>query len=316
MLLMISSDDTRRQCAMTARDRPLSFGIKTSQMGATYEQILKVWREADQIPVFEHAWLWDHMVPLRGDIKGAALEAWTLLGALAAETSRLRLGVIVTSNRLRSPTLLAKMAATVDHIADGRLVFGIGAGGSRVAGDNPAVREFEAYGVPLVSPGEAAADLAQSCDIIRRMWTEDEPFDFDGPSIRLRGAVCEPKPVQKPHPPVLIGGLGDRLLRIVAEHADIWNYPGVPSPQFRERNQVLEQHCAAIGRDSGEIIRSMQTIVRCDDPGEPAATRARLLEMIDAGVSHIVIAAILAGRPLHWVVDEIIEPVLAEAKPR
>jgi alkanesulfonate monooxygenase SsuD/methylene tetrahydromethanopterin reductase-like flavin-dependent oxidoreductase (luciferase family) len=301
---------------MTAPDRPLSFGIKTSQMGATYEQILKVWREADQIPVFEHAWLWDHMVPLRGDIKGAALEAWTLLGALAAETSRLRLGVIVTSNRLRSPTLLAKMAATVDHIADGRLVLGIGAGGSRVAGDNPAVREFEAYGVPLVSPGQAVRDLAQSCDVIRRMWTEDEPFDFDGPSIRLRGAVCEPKPVQKPYPPVLIGGLGDRMLRVVAEHADIWNYPGVPSPQFRERNQVLEQHCAAIGRDSTEIVRSMQTIVRCDDPGEPAATRARLLEMIDAGVSHIVIGAILAGRPLHWVVDEIIEPVLAEAKPR
>jgi alkanesulfonate monooxygenase SsuD/methylene tetrahydromethanopterin reductase-like flavin-dependent oxidoreductase (luciferase family) len=224
--------------------------------------------------------------------------------------------VIVTSNRLRSPTLLAKMAATVDHIADGRLVLGIGAGGSRVAGDNPAVREFEAYGVPLVPPGEAVRGLAQSCDVIRRMWTEDEPFDFDGPSIRLRGAVCEPKPVQKPHPPVLIGGLGDRLLRIVAEHADIWNYPGVPSPQFRERNQVLEQHCAAIGRDSSEIVRSMQAIVWCDDPGEPAATRARLLEMIDAGVSHIVIAAILAGRPLHWVVDEIIEPVLAEAKPR
>src|SRR5260370_949957 len=97
---------------MTVPDRALSFGIKTSQMGNSYEQILEVWREADQLPVFEHAWLWDHMVPLRGDIKGAALEAWTLLAALAAQTSRLRLGVIVTSNRLRSPTLLAKMAAT------------------------------------------------------------------------------------------------------------------------------------------------------------------------------------------------------------
>ena len=90
------------------------------------------------------------MVPLRGDVTGAALEAWTLLPALAAQTSRLRLGVIVTSNRLRSPTLLAKMAATVDIIAAGRLVFGIGAGGSRVAGENPAIREYEAYGVPLV----------------------------------------------------------------------------------------------------------------------------------------------------------------------
>jgi Luciferase-like monooxygenase len=141
---------------MTAPARRLSFGIKTSQMGLSYEEILRIWREADQIPVFGHAWLWDHMVPLRGDIRGAALEAWTLLAALAAQTTRLRLGVIVTSNRLRSPALLAKMAATVDVIADGRLDFGIGAGGSRVAGANPAVREFEAYGVPLVSPGEGS----------------------------------------------------------------------------------------------------------------------------------------------------------------
>ena len=104
---------------MTASDQRLSFGIKTSQMGLSYEEILRIWREADQIPVFEHAWLWDHMVPLRGEITGAALEAWTLLAALAAQTSRLRLGVIVTSNRLRSPALLAKMAATVDIIASG-----------------------------------------------------------------------------------------------------------------------------------------------------------------------------------------------------
>jgi alkanesulfonate monooxygenase SsuD/methylene tetrahydromethanopterin reductase-like flavin-dependent oxidoreductase (luciferase family) len=301
---------------MTTPERRLSFGVKTSQMGLSYEQILTVWREADQIPVFEHAWLWDHMVPLRGDVTGAALEAWTLLPALAVQTSRLQLGVIVTSNRLRSPTLLAKMAATVDIIAAGRLVFGIGAGGSRVAGENPAVREYEAYGVPLVSPGEAVRDLAQACEIVRRMWTEDAPFDFDGPSLRLRGAVCEPKPVQRPHPPIMIGGSGDRMLRVVAEHADIWNYPGPPTPEFRQRDQVLKDHCAAIGRDSSEITRSMQTIVRCDDPDAPAATRALLLEMVDAGVTHLVLAAILGSRSLRWVADEIVEPVMAEARHR
>jgi alkanesulfonate monooxygenase SsuD/methylene tetrahydromethanopterin reductase-like flavin-dependent oxidoreductase (luciferase family) len=301
---------------MTVLGQRLSFGIKTSQMGLTYEQILRVWREADEIPVFEHAWLWDHMVPLRGDIRGAALEAWTLLAALAAQTARLRLGVIVTSNRLRSPTVLAKMAATVDIIAGGRLDFGIGAGGSRVAAENPAVREFEAYGVPLVPPGQAVRDLAQSCAVIRRMWTEDEPFDFQGPSLGLKGAVCEPKPLQKPHPPILIGGAGDRVLRIVAEHADIWNYPGTPSEDFRERNQALNRHCAAIGRDPGGIVRSMQTIVRCDDPQAPAAARALLLEMIDAGVTHIVLAAVLSGRPVRWLADEIIEPVLAEVRRR
>src|SRR3954452_14904613 len=215
----------------------VSFGIKTSQMGLTYDHIQRVWREADRIDVFEHAWLWDHLIPLRGDAGADALEAWTLLAALAAETSRLRLGVIVTDNRLRSPTLLAKMAATVDVIAGGRLDFGIGVGGSRVAGPNPAVREFAAYGVPLVSPGEAVRDLAEACEVIKRMWTADEPFDYAGRSIRLTGAIGAPRPVQRPHPPIMIGGAGDRVLGIVAEHADIWNYPGGPDDAFRRRDE-------------------------------------------------------------------------------
>src|SRR6266481_620239 len=178
---------------MAVAPQGISFGIKTSQMGLSYAEAQSVWREADQLPAFEHAWLWDHMIPLRGDVRADALEAWTLLAALAAQTTR-----------LRSPALLATMAATVDVIADGRLIFGIGTGGSRTGGQNPAEREFEAYGVPLVSPGHAVRDLAESCDLIRRMWTTSEPFDFDGPSIRLRGAVCELKPVQQPHSPIMI----------------------------------------------------------------------------------------------------------------
>lgn len=297
---------------MTTGPRRVSFGIKTSQMGLAYDEILRVWHEAEEIPVFEHAWLWDHLVPLRGDIRGAALEAWTLLSALAAQTSRLRLGVIVTSNRFRSPTLLAKMAATVDIIAGGRLDFGIGVGASRVETENPGVREFEAYGVPLVSPGEAVRDLAESLSIIRRMWTAVEPFDFDGESIQLKGAVCEPKPLQKPHPPILIGGSGGRVLRIVAEHADIWNYPGSPSPEFLQRNELRNQHCAAIGRDPNEIVRSMQTIIRNDDPDTIEATRSALVEMISSGVTHIVLGSAVSGRPTQWIADEIVEPVLAE----
>jgi alkanesulfonate monooxygenase SsuD/methylene tetrahydromethanopterin reductase-like flavin-dependent oxidoreductase (luciferase family) len=300
---------------MNILDRPLSFGVKTSQQGLTYDEILRVWREADQIPLFEHAWLWDHMVPLRGDIRGAALEAWTLLAALAAQTRRLRLGVIVTSNRLRSPTLLAKMAATVDVISGGRLDVGIGVGGSRVPGDNPAVREYEAYGVPLVSPGEAVGDFAESCEILRRMWTEKEPFDFDGRSIQLKGAVCEPKPLQRPHPPILIGGWGERVLRIVAEYADIWNCPANTVEQFEEKNTILIEDCAAIGRDPNEIVRSIQMIVRCDDPDAPAATRAGILEMVEAGMTHFVLAAVLGGRPVQWLAEEIVEPVLAEVSP-
>jgi alkanesulfonate monooxygenase SsuD/methylene tetrahydromethanopterin reductase-like flavin-dependent oxidoreductase (luciferase family) len=292
--------------------RTLSFGIKTSQQGTAYAEIQRVWQEADRLPVLEHAWLWDHLVPLRGPVTGAALEAWTLLSALAAQTARLRLGVIVTSNRLRSPTLLAKMAATVDVIAGGRLEFGIGAGGTSAGGPNPAIREFGAYGVPLVSPGQAVRDLAEACAVIRRMWTAAGPFDYDGPSLRLRGAVCEPRPVQRPHPPIMVGGAGDRVLRVAAEHASTWNCALPSAAEFRQRDLVLREHCAAIGRDPDEIVRSMQTVVRCEEPGAAPAAREWLLDVIEAGVTHLVLAPVLAGRPVRWLAEEVIEPVLAQ----
>jgi hypothetical protein len=167
-------------------------------MGLTYEQILKVWREADQIPVFEHAWLWDHIVPLRGGHqcrRPRGVDSPRRTGRPNAPLATRR------HRDQQSPAftdLAAKMAATVDIVSGGRLDFGIGVGGSRLAVENPAVREFEAYGVPLVSPGVTVRDFADSCTIIHRIWTETEPFDFDGQSIHLRGAVCEPKPLQKP----------------------------------------------------------------------------------------------------------------------
>ena len=296
---------------------PLSFGIKTSQMGLTYQDILRVWRDADQVPLFGHAWLWDHLVPLRGDVHGAALEAWTLLGALAAQTQRLRLGVMVTSNRLRNPALLAKMAATVDVISGGRLDFGIGAGASQLPGAPEALteivrREFEAYGVPIVPPGAAIGALAEACTLIRRMWTEDDLFDFGGRHYQLRGAACEPKPVQRPHPPFVIGAGGERsALRVVAEQADIWNCPSRTAAEFRHKSRVLDEHCAAIGRDPAEITRSMQVLV---PPGDPAASRALLLELIGAGVTHLVLAPLppCPDRPAQWLADEIAAPVAAQ----
>jgi alkanesulfonate monooxygenase SsuD/methylene tetrahydromethanopterin reductase-like flavin-dependent oxidoreductase (luciferase family) len=306
---------------MIERNR-VSFGIKTSQMGLTYEDILTVWREADQIPLIEHAWLWDHMVPLRGDARADALEAWTLLAALAAQTVRLHLGVIVTSNRLRPPAVLAKMAATTDIIAGGRLVFGIGAGGALLppqhphAATNTSIREFKAYGIPLVPVAKAIADLAEACIVIKRMWTEREPFDFDGSAYQLTGAVCEPKPLQKPHPPIMIGAGGEKLgLRVVAQHADIWNCPTQTVEEFRHKNDVLGEHCAAIGRDPNDITRSVQLIVRCQDPAEPASTREHVLELINAGVTHIVLAAVACpGPPGHWLAEHIIEPALADMR--
>jgi len=304
-------------------DSPVTFGIKTSQAGLGYAEILRTWREADALPAFTDAWLWDHLVPLRGPVTGAALESWTLLAALAAQTSRLRLGVIVTSNRIRPPAVLAKMAATVDIIAAGRLVLGIGAGGSALADPGYAQlvhREYGAYGIDVVPPAEAVAALDEACTVIRRLWAEDQPFDFDGRCYRLAGAVCEPKPVQRPGPPVMIGAGGERsALRVVARHADIWASPTRTAAEFRHKSAVLDEHCAAIGRDPAQITRSAQVFFAAAEPDGPdarlpgpAGARRLIGELIEAGARHIVLAA--AGAPsAAWIAGEIIDPVLAAA---
>jgi alkanesulfonate monooxygenase SsuD/methylene tetrahydromethanopterin reductase-like flavin-dependent oxidoreductase (luciferase family) len=306
---------------MSANSDRVSFGIKTSQAGLTYGQILETWHEAETVPEFEHAWLWDHLIPLRGEVTGAALEAWTLLAGLAAQTSRLRLGVIVTSNRIRPPAVLAKMAATVDIIAGGRLVFGIGAGASALS--DPAYRamahrEYDAFGIDVVTPGKALAALDETCTLVRRLWTEEQPFDFDGRCYRLKGAICEPKPLQRPGPPIMIGAGGDQALRVVAQHADIWASPSFTAADFRRRNAVLDQHCAAIGRDPAEITRSAQVVFTAQEPTPagssrfpgPAGTRELLAGLIDAGARHLVLGPF--GAPsLRWVADEIIRPVLS-----
>lgn len=298
---------------MTITDRTrLSFGLKTSQQGLTYLQILELWQEADKNPLFEHAWLWDHMLPLRGDVRQATLEAWTLLSALAAQTRRLKVGVIVTSNRLRPPTLLAKMAATVDQISGGRLIFGIGAGGSRVAdpaGRELVEREFNAYGIEVVSPSQAAGALAEACTIIRRMWVESEAFDFAGRYYQIKSMICEPKPVQRPYPPILIGAAGEQHgLRVVAEHADLWNCATRTPEEFRQKTQVLTERCAEIGRDPNEIIRQVQILVRMD---AAATARAQVRGYIDAGATNIVLAPVppYAEPPVAWLAREIIQPL-------
>ena len=201
----------------------LSFGIATAPQQVTYHDVQRVWREADAIPEIEHAWLFDHLLPIAGDQKGPIFEGWTLLSALAAQTDRLRLGLLVTSNRFRPPAMLAKIAATVDIVSGGRLDFGIGAG-SRTS--IPwARREYDANGLPYHDAAYAVGSLGEACTVIRRLWTEDEPFDFDGTYIHLTGAYCNPKPVQRRYPPIMIGGAASATLRVVAEHADVWNIP-------------------------------------------------------------------------------------------
>jgi F420-dependent oxidoreductase-like protein len=256
----------------------LRFGIKTAQQFTTYDDILRVWQEAERIPIIEHAWAFDHFIPLGPDPTGPQLEGWTLLGALAARTERLRVGLMVTGNTYRHPAVLANIGATVDHISHGRLDFGIGAGWNEL--------ESNMYDIPLYTPGERIRRLGEACEVITRLW-RDPVANFDGKYYKLKDARCEPKPVQKPYPPFAIGGSGEQLtLRVVARYANIWNFGGGSVETFRHKAEVLADHCAAIGRDPSSIERSIQAAVNYANPAE---TREGIKPYIEAGATHIIL---------------------------
>lgn len=286
---------------------PVSFGIMTPPMQVDYADLLRVWQEADTVPEIEHAWVFDHLMPIGGDPNGPALEGWTLLSALAARTARLRVGVMVTSNRFRPPAMLAKIATTVDIVSGGRLDFGIGAG-SRPS--HPlARREYDGHGLPYHDFGDSVDALTEACTVIRRLWTETEPFDFQGAHVRLTGALGNPRPVQRPHPPVLIGGRSSRTLRVVAEHADLWNFPGDTGlADGIERSGLLDRYCREIGRDPASVTRSIALPVSYDDP---ASTREAASAAIDAGFTHLVL---ILPSPwpqgvARWLTEEVITPL-------
>ena len=283
----------------------LHFGFKTTQY-IPYEDIRRAWLEADPIEEIDSAWLFDHPMPIgRGDPAGYCLDGWTTLAALAAQTSRLRLGLMVASNTNQTPPWLAKRAATVDVISGGRLEFGFGAGGGE--------REHTAYLTDLFPAAERVRRLEEAIQIIRRMWTE-RAVDFAGKYYQVVEAYCEPKPIQQPTPPFVIGGAGEQLtLRVVAKQADVWNFPGwagVGRPdigEFTRRNDVLNRHCEEIGRDPATIRRSAQMIVTREKPED---IREDILALIRAGASHFVIGM----RPpiegaAKWLAEEVIRPV-------
>ena len=283
----------------------VSFGIMTAPQQVSYRDVRQVWQEADALPQIEHAWLFDHLLPIRGPLDGPILEGWTTLAALAALTERMRLGLLVTSNRFRPPAMLAKIAATVDAVSGGRLEFGIGAG-SRP--DVPfARREYEAHGLPYHDAAYAVGSLAEACTIIRRLWTGDKPFDFHGTYYDLTGAWCNPKPLQRPHPPIFIGGRSLGTLRVVARHANVWNMPGGDLDDAVQRSALLDRLCAEAGREPASITRSIVLRVSYD---QPAATRDAVRGAVGAGFTHIVLTLPppYPARVARWVADEIIGP--------
>ncbi len=246
----------------------MRFGVQVATERVGWDDTVQMFHQAEEAGL-DTAWVPDHFLPtLAADRGGSHPDAWTLLPALAARTSTIRIGVLVTCVGFRHPSVLARAAANVDLISGGRLEFGIGAGWMR--------EEHEWFGMPFPPPGERARRLEEAVQLCKLLWTQPRA-SFKGRYYWLEEAPMEPKPVQVPHPPVLIGGSGEKIvLRTVAEHADEWNMSGPPS-QFRAKGSVLEEHCRTVGRDPGSIKRSVATPLAVTDTPEQATKLAETL---------------------------------------
>jgi F420-dependent oxidoreductase-like protein len=230
---------------------PIRFGLFYPQVGQSFAQIADRVRLAERLG-FDSVLFTDHMWS-RGLPGLDHLEVWTLMTAIAAVTERIRVGTLVLCNSFRNPALLAKMAASLDVVSGGRLVFGIGAGWME--------EEYAAYGYHFPSTKVRIEQLEEALEIIKRIFTVDSAT-FQGKYYAVRDAVNLPRPVQRPHPPILVGGGGERrMLRIVARYADVWNCPNNHAAELPRRLDALRAHCAAVGREPNEIEISEQCVI-------------------------------------------------------
>lgn len=226
----------------------MRFAFKTAPQHTTWDEMLAVWKAADDIDLYESGWTFDHFYPVSGDSSGPCLEGWMTLAALAQATRRLRIGNMVTGIHYRHPAVLAKMASTLDIISNGRLELGIGAGWNE--------EESGDYGIELGNRRERSDRFEEACQVLVGMLTR-EATDFSGQYYQLSNARNEPKGPQQPHPPICIGGSGERrTLRTTAKYAQHWNFAGGTPEEFAQKRDVLYAHCRDIGRDPKEILLS------------------------------------------------------------
>jgi F420-dependent oxidoreductase-like protein len=257
----------------------MRYGIKTNPHHTTWDRMLATWQRADETEVFASAWVFDHFYPIFGDSDGPCLEGWTSLSALAQATSRIRVGSMVNGMPYRHPAITANMAATVDIISEGRFQLGLGAGWYEL--------EADAYGITL---GENLTErfdrFDEGVEIVVRMLTEEE-VTVSGKYFSVTDARNEPKGPQKPHPPIVIGGSGERrTLRTVARWADHWNAGMLEPDELGHKVEVLERHCADVGRNPAEIEKSI--MVRLD-PDDLGAAEELFRTYKDLGVDEAII---------------------------
>lgn len=254
----------------------MRFAFKTAPRDTSWDALLAVWRAADEIEIFESGWTSDH-VRARNP-SDSRLDGWITMTALAQATRRLRLGTLVTGIHFRHPAILAGMAATLDLVSHGRLELGIGAGWNEA--------EAGAYGIALGTPAQRSDRLEEACEVLIRLLSATEPVTFSGQYYQLEDARCDARPVQRPLPPICIGGSGEkRTLRTAAKYARHWNFAEGTPAEFSRSREVLERHCLDVGRNPAEILTSAQV----NHYGDPADTAARAASLGAAGAGLAII---------------------------
>lgn len=258
----------------------IDIGLKVHQPGASFEQIKSLAMEAEESG-FTSVWGFDHLNPANGD---EILEVYSTIAALSTLTKRVRLGVMVTSVGYRHPALLANIVATIDRISGGRMELGIGAG-SKGFGES----DHTAYGLDFPRHKERVEKLEEACTIIKELWTKDR-VTFNGRFFNLREAACGIRPIQRPHPPIIIGGASKEIMRLAARCAQEWNLSTSSPDVFFQANERIESICKKMGRDSATLRRSVQIFI--GNKPEP-----RIRELVDSFVRSGATRVVLIPKP-------------------
>jgi len=297
----------------------MQFGAQILNYFTTWENILPTIKTVES-GRWHSLWFSDHFLP---PVPGAnleeypALEGWSLITAAAAVTTRLRLGVLVTGNTYRNPALLAKMAATIDQISNGRLILGIGASWYK--------EEHETFGWDFPDARERSDRLEEAVELIKMLFTAEGPIDYNGRYYSLSNAYFSPPCTQKPHVPIMVGGNGEkRTLRTLARFGDIcnfdFNHPGSPEV-FRHKLDVIERHCEEFGRDPSEIKKTLHIPIRIENDEKKAAEFRkqrgewhfigsasfiidRIQQYVDVGVEEIMFGGVPTKPKLYELIDE------------
>ena len=248
------------------------FGVTLPQIKRPWVAAAEAARGFEQLG-FDSLWVCDHLYGPQSP-QLPILEAWTMVSAVAAITERVQIGTLVTPAGMRNPAQLGKVIASVDNIAGGRVIAGLGGGWMP--------REFTDFGLPFLGTGERLKQLAETVELLKRMWGDEDEVSYSGQYVQAQNVVCQPKPPGKV--PILIGGAGEKVtLRLVARHADIWNNLAGQQPLLEHKLDVLRRHCEAEDRDFGEIVASQQCLVTIAPDAERAGPMADRAQKIFGG---------------------------------